>query len=461
MVRVALVLVIAAACDGTGARPPASEGSPVLAEVDAPASAEVVAAEPEIHEPDWAAHQVALERVALGARLVPGSDPFAFIDHGDAPPWRFVPLEPAATTAAIRGLLRRSGDRRVRVAMYGASGTAADTHTAYVRGYLQQRFGDGGPGFVPLGKAKRWSRHTEASITASKGWKVVHAVTQGDGSTIALGPAGLAFDGARKGMRVSVKIKRDHGAPFEHLSLLVLSQPGGGSMRVRVDGGAAVVHATHAEHASLLSLPLSSSDVRPEIEVELVGDGPVRVFGVVFERARGVVVDTLGVDGARARNWRRWDQVVWSAGIAARPPDIVTLAYGTNEAVDEDATVDRFTDDFTALLTRVRAVAPDAVCIVLGPGDFPVAEGSRFVARPRLLEIAEVERTLAARHGCAFWDELAFMGGPGSMTRWVATTPPAARGDHLHFTPLGAAIKGHYFVEALVYDAAATRRADP
>jgi lysophospholipase L1-like esterase len=400
--------------------------------------------------PDEAAHQAALDRVVAGARLAAGSDPFAFIDSGDAPPWRFVPLVPDDAAASLAAVWRRASARPVRVAMYGASGTAADTHTASLRGYLQHRFGDGGPGWIPLGKAKRWSRHTEATIVASKGWTAVHAVREGDGGPLALAAGGLGFDGSRKGVRVSLTLVREQPTPLDRFELVVLAQPGGGRVRVAVDGGAAVVHATAADAPRLSTLPLRSSSRHPRVALEVVGDGPVRVFGIIAERERGVVVDTLGVDGARARNWRRWDDATWAAAIAARPPDVVTLAYGTNEAADADVDTRRFEDDFTAMLVRVRAQLPDAVCVVLGPGDFPVERGSGFVPRPCLAEIAALQRTLARSHGCAFWDELAFMGGPGSMTRWVHTKPPAARDDHLHFTPLGAAIKGHYLAQALV-----------
>jgi len=340
--------------------------------------------------------------------------------------------------------------------MYGASGTAADTHTAYVRAYLQHRFGDGGPGFVPLGRAKTWSRHAEVTIKSSKGWNVLHAVRDRDGGVLALGPAGLAFESSRKGSWVELECKRDRADHVQRLEVFALAQPSGGTMRIAIDGATPTEHRTRADTSSLLHIPFDVEGGRHRVRVELVGDGPVRLFGVAFETGTGVVVDTLGVDGARARNWTRWDEPVWAEGISARPPDLVTLAYGTNEAVDEDPTLDRFTADFERVLKRIRAAAPDAACVVLGPGDFPEKTDAGWVARKRISEIADKEKELAIAHGCGFWDELAFMGGPGSMPRWVATDPPLARDDHLHFAPTGAAVKGHLLVDALVlgYDAA-------
>ncbi|MEM6294650.1 MAG: hypothetical protein AAGA54_25470, partial [Myxococcota bacterium] len=59
--------------------------------------------------------------------------------------------------AALRNLADKpEGDRKVRVAFYGASSVAADRYTAYLRGYLQARFGDGGVGFVAVVPLWRW-----------------------------------------------------------------------------------------------------------------------------------------------------------------------------------------------------------------------------------------------------------------------------------------------------------------
>jgi lysophospholipase L1-like esterase len=450
-----MVLVCVLGCSATPSDP-----APPVPQRDAP----VVTPEPEVPMPTTpptapvptpdteAAHAFALAHV-----LPSGPDPFARITGADARPWRFVPIAPAAALERFHAGLHAASTGPLRIAMYGASGTAADTHTAYVRAYLQQRFGDGGPGFVPLGRAKNWSRHAEVTIRSSKGWDVLHAVRPQDGSALALGPAGQAFESSRKRAWVELSGKRDRADAVTSLELFALAQPRGGTMRVAIDGAAATEHSTRADTTSLLRVPFTAPPGRHTIRVELVGDGPVRLFGVAFETDTGVVVDTLGVDGARARNWQRWDDAVWTQGITARPPALVTIAYGTNEATDDDAAA--FAPAFASVLRRIHAAAPDAACVVLGPGDFPEKTDAGWIPRPRISEIARIERELAAEHGCGFWDELAFMGGPGSMTRWVATDPPLARADHLHFAPTGAAIKGRFLVDALVlgYDGAAPR----
>lgn len=449
--RVALGLALAGV--GCRAEPAAApEAVPVVArspaarhEEPAPPAAPTESAE------GRAAHAVAVAHV-----LPDGVDPYAQI-VGEARPWRFEPVTPPASLARFHAALADAGARPVRVAMFGASGTAADTHTAYVRAYLQARFGDGGPGWVPLGRAKRWSRHAEVAIRSSEGWQVLHAVAHRDGSVLALGPQGLAFEAKSSRAWVELASRPGRAQTIRSIELVAMTQPRGGTLRVQVDGGAPIEHTTRAEVTAILRIPIAVAPGPHTIRVALRGDGPVRLFGAALESGAGVVVDTLGVDGARARNWQRWDPAIWRDAVATRPPALVTIAYGTNEAVDLDRPIAAFVEDYALVLERVRQTFPDADCLVLGPGDFPERVGDTWVARPRLGEIVTAVRGLAADHGCGFWDELAFMGGAGSMVRWVQSDPPLAREDHLHFRPLGAAVKGHELVDALVlgYDAAA------
>jgi hypothetical protein len=82
------------------------------------------------------------------------------------------------------------------------------------------------------------------------------------------------------------------------------------------------------------------------IEVKPVGDGEVRVFGVTDRERpeRGWSSTTLGIGGTRAANLLKWDERrVGRQREAGATPDLVVLAYGTNESVDDDQPMSRST----------------------------------------------------------------------------------------------------------------------
>jgi hypothetical protein len=390
------------------------------------------------------------------ARFIPIADPGAE-RRGTDPP-----AAPALAPfhAALRALADGPRDR-VRIAMYGASGTAADIGTAYVRTYLQARFGVGGPGFVPLVPLGKWYRHNEVDVRASKGWTVLHAQRAG-GEDGRFGVLGAAFVATRAGAWAEVAGKADSAAAevVTRIELHALAQPKGGRVRVRIDGRVQDTIATAAAEPTLLVREYAVPRGRHVVRVETLDRADVRVFGLVLEGDRGVVVDTLGIDGTRAANHLRWDAAIWSDAVHRRAYDLVTLSYGTNESVDEDEPIERLRIDMGTVVERVRRELPDATCVLLGPGDFPKRAPHGLQPRPRLLEIAAIERDLAAIHRCGFWDGMAFMGGPGAMARWVAAAPSLARDDHLHFRRRGSATLGQALCDALMmsYDADGTAR---
>jgi len=56
---------------------------------------------------------------------------------------------------------------------------------------------------------------------------------------------------------------------------------------------------------------------------------------------------------------------------------------------------------------------------------------------PRILEIAATQRRVARAAGCAFYDQIEAMGGPGSMAAWASEASPRAQPDRMHLTRPG------------------------
>lgn len=348
----------------------------------------------------------------------------------------------------------RDPDGKVRVAMYGASGTAADMAVGYVRTYLQARFGDGGPGFVPLVPLSRWYRHNEVVVHASKGWRKEHAqISKGrhDGHYGLLGASFSATAGQRWG-EVRPKKRSTSCEGIAQIELFFLRQPAGGSFRVRVDDGPAQLVSTTSE---VFEPGYHTIEVEPgphTLRIETKDDAEVRIFGVVLERSDpGVVVDVLGIDGTRGRNHLTWNEEIWADNLKRRRPDLYTLSYGTNESVDDDLSITLYAEDLRTQLRRFARALPEASCLLLGPVDFPILEEGQVHPRPQLRQIIDVQRQVAAEEGCGFWDGIAFMGGELSMASWVQSEPPLARSDHLHFTKWGAARKGMALSDALMH----------
>jgi lysophospholipase L1-like esterase len=149
----------------------------------------------------------------------------------------------------------------------------------------------------------------------------------------------------------------------------------------------------------------------------------------------------------------KWDQRIWEDNFSRREPDLFALFFGTNEATDENQPISRYRRDLAEVIDRMQAAAPDASCLIIGPGDFPrEIDEDAWVPRPRAIEIVEIQRDLAYEKGCAFWDTLAFMGGVGSMHTWATSRPKMASKDHIHFTKRGYVRLGMALTDAIMAD---------
>lgn len=348
-------------------------------------------------------------------------------------------------------------DGKVRVAMYGASHTAADIYPSYLRAYLQSRFGDGGHGYVAVVRPSKFYRPMAMTVESSRGWKVEHAQTRegrDDGYYGLMGASAATSKKRSYGRVIPSELERKSAGENTQYDLYYLRQPGGGRFKLSVDGKVVATINTKAKEVTPGYHTLMREAGPHTVSVEPVGDGEVRLFGMTIENDQpGVVVDTLGIGGTRASNQLKWDEHVWSDNLRRRAPDLIVLAYGTNEAVDDDQPIDFYKKQLREVLARLQRATPSASCLLVGPGDFPIkgADGS-FAPRPRTVQIVAAQREISAEAGCAFWDAMQFMGGEGSMVTWATAQPAMAQSDHLHLTRRGYARMGMALADAIMFD---------
>ena len=105
------------------------------------------------------------------------------------------------------------------------------------------------------------------------------------------------------------------------------------------------------------------------VEAETLDRGPVRLFGWVAENTTGVTYEELGINGAQASIVLGWNEETLRSNIERRNPALIVLAYGTNEAGRKDWTLESYREMYSQLIARLRAAAPTATILVIGPPD--------------------------------------------------------------------------------------------
>ena len=351
--------------------------------------------------------------------------------------------------------LRRtaSGEGQTRIVFFGASHVAADMFTGYVRRELQTRFGDAGRGFMlPVPPWKHYRRGGVRIEADRRPWTAsqVRVDTKGE---VMFGIAGATVETRRAGAsgaieNLATEEFTTHTGLFD---IYFLKQPEGGDFNVLLDGHPMGRVSTRSKTFETGYATYHVADAPHRLEIQVVGNGMVRLFGVALEREKpGVLVDTLGINGSRARYQLLWNEEMYREQLRRRNPDLLVIAYGTNETGDDDS-IEVYESQLHQVIRRAKAAVPQASCLLIGPTDRPIREGKRgFRPRPRQSAVVEVQRRVAIANGCGFFDLVAFQGGPMSMLKWVHFDPPYAQRDYVHLTRRGYERLGQVLLGALL-----------
>ncbi|MFT3927196.1 MAG: GDSL-type esterase/lipase family protein [Myxococcales bacterium] len=395
------------------------------------------------------------------------------------------PAREAAPLEFFHSALERTKNARTKthITFFGDSHTAADFMSGRVRERLQAEYGDGGPGFVMTGRPWRSYRHSRAELLEAKGLKGTYIRKRPESDALPLGLAGVAFapqpiaepepippsKGKRPAPKKVEPAEPVPEAPLVRLRLTNAVNPSGRATHYEffllpgplphfaVDGQApsklppapALPDASTQGQYVAFDAP---NDQPHDVTIASGLDVPLTWFGLVAElEGPGVVLDTLGIPGARARAQLYWDQPLFLEHLGRRTPDLWVLSYGTNESTDVTQPIQDYAAQLHEVVSRLRQSAPGASCLLVGPTDFPerIKKGV-YQPRERTAQINELQRKTAAEFGCAYFDVIESMGGPLSMLSWVKADPPLGAKDLIHFTRRGYALLGDRIADRLL-----------
>lgn len=352
--------------------------------------------------------------------------------------------------ADLAALEKKQRGKHVRVLWLGDSHTAADYWSQMVRAPLQKRFGAGGPGIVLVGQKPY--RHGVAKVTKDGEWRREPASPSRSEKQLD-GVFGLV------GIR-SVPLGRDAHADITPVSpgladpvkftVLYRSPKADDKVRAKLDGSS-----KDADGKSGNAGPTGSPIRRLTLEgkpsstlVVSAASGAPEIFGVEIEsKEAGVIVETLGVNGARAQTPFAWDQTMWEAEAKALAPSLFIYAYGTNDLVST-LTNERYQKHLGMLVERGRRVAPDSDCLLIGPPD--MASAADGTTMPRVIEFDQAARDAAKKLGCGYFSAYDAMGGADSFSRWMKETPPLAAKDRVHLSAAGYERVGKLLADAIL-----------
>ena len=336
-----------------------------------------------------------------------------------------------------------------RIAHFGDSIVVSDYVSSTLRRRLQEKFGDSGHGYMLIANAWPAYSHADVERYATVGWNVSRIV----GPLAPDGMYGLgcvSFSADKNALaRFGTASSGDYGRAVSRFSISYLAQPNGGAFQVSLDGKPERVIDTTGPEKRVQVADIDVPDGPHQLEIQ-TQRGRSRLFGVVMERDRpGVVLDALGIQGARLRFLDQQDDAHWAEQLKWRRPDLVVYQFGANESGDGFLypMVD-YRRTMEAVIEQGKKALPESSCLVIGAMDRAAKRGDELIGIAVIPSILKEQRGAAERMGCAFFDTYEAMGGPGSMAIWVRRQ--LGQADLTHPTAVGADVIGTWVFRALM-----------
>jgi lysophospholipase L1-like esterase len=365
---------------------------------------------------------------------------------------------------------------RLTILQLGDSHTAADFFSGRVRERLQQAFGTGGDAFLVPGKPNIGVRSALFDSEASDGW-TYEAMQKSDAKRRFFLSG---FNAVAHHAGAALSLRSRGGRPYDRLEVEFLKEPGGGRAEVLLDGapsGEINLDGAEDQRATLDLKPEDSRGFR-EVAVRALSDAPVTVTGVDVGRdGDGVSYLSLGFPGATVQVLRRLATENFADDLDRMAPDIIVLAFGTNEGFNDNLDVANYASQYEQIVRRLLELRPGLKIVIIGPPDAarpvgvchaagvgqncvsaadaeisagPGGGQCRFPVPPKLNLVREAQRKLAQRLGLAFWDWSAIMPGPCGAQIWAAANPPLMAHDYVHMTLEGYKHSADKFADFLI-----------
>ena len=277
---------------------------------------------------------------------------------------------PAGSLAAFHSALEalKRGERDlVTILQIGDSHTASDHLSGRIRTRLQAHYGNAGRGLMQPGEPFAYYRPYQVRVTQKGPWQQMSSnrIPPDAGP---YGISGVILRGTSSD--ATIDLQTSTGEPLGALALDFHLQPGGGSIEVRVSGNrVALVPTADAAYRlahSRITLPRDAAAVT----VAPHGDGPVDLAAMGPEpAARGVRLVSMGFSGAQLTILDRWSAENVAFQIRRLAPSLILVAFGTNEGHQSRERLAGYDEAFARRLGVLRAAAPGASVVVVGPPD--------------------------------------------------------------------------------------------
>jgi len=344
---------------------------------------------------------------------------------------------------------RAAGGSPITILQIGDSHTSADFFTGYLRRILQDRYGDGGAGYVIAGRPHIGVRSDTLRVSGAEGWSYKALQKSRDRAGFVL----AGFNAVAEAEGRSMTFAAERPMKSDVWEVEVFRQPGGGSIDIRLDGVVERSVNLDAPKVEPLVITLDKKNAQ-KLTVTTTDRGPVQLSSVAaYRRSGGLTYNSVGFPGATIDIVNKFDDAIFASELRRMAPQIVVLAFGSNEGFDDHLDLARYAKGYRLAVSKIEKALPNARIVIVGPPDGSRSghgAGCGWQTPPKLHGVRAIQRDLAQSLSFDYWDWSAIMPAECGAHKWVTRSPSLMARDHLHLSSAGYKLSAEEFSKSLI-----------
>lgn len=339
---------------------------------------------------------------------------------------------------SLQQLEKGTRTQPLRIIQLGDSHTAGDYFTGQLRQRLQRQFGNAGIGWLTPGYVTN-QRSAQVLLRSIGKWSLSDSkVAKHKG----IFPLGGFINTSAGNSILEIKIKEPPATGQWSVHIWQQAHPTAWSLALK--GGKVSKLPGQGDTKAPWRLASQAVDAGRLDQLRLLAPAGGKLGGVILDRAApGITLDALGINGAVASVIHRWDNASLRQQLQWRDPQLIILAYGTNEAFGRDLIPATYEKELRQVIRSLRAAAPNAALLLVGAPSSAKTKapnlngGCRLPLPPSLVKVQNSQRRIAREEKTLYWDWAANMGGNCGAQMWFKQKPPLMRPDLVHMSPEG------------------------
>lgn len=139
----------------------------------------------------------------------------------------------------------------------------------------------------------------------------------------------------------------------------------------------------------------------------------------IYNEEGNKILDTLGINGAKAELWLRWNEKVFSQELDLIKSDIVILAYGSNEVLSGAFNKSKFKSNYKKLIKMLYKSNPNTSIILIAPPTVTQKINDDYQIADEFETVRKAVYTLAKDEKLLLFDMHEFMQNSGGKDLWI------------------------------------------